>query len=310
MRAIGKIRDITSQSVKLSDEMDSSVLELTMQADLLREEISKFSLMSDYRLESGMLKVGVTPLEEPEKMKKRFMPLAEYLGGRLGVQVEIIPGQDMGATVNDLGSGHTDIAFLGPTTYVEARHKYGVEALVKSVGKGQPFTRSVIVTKDDSPITTLAELRGRSFAFGSERSTSSHLMPRAMLDELGIKLHDLREYRYLGRHDSVAKAVLSGEFDAGGIMETVARQYMSQGLRVLQFSETMANFNFSVGKKIDRAAKDSIKQCLLELSRDDPRHAPVLKAIDPECEGFIEVKDSEYDSIRRMIRQLYGIDYK
>ncbi|HLB24983.1 MAG TPA: PhnD/SsuA/transferrin family substrate-binding protein, partial [Nitrospirota bacterium] len=188
--------------------------------------------------------------------------------------------------------------------------KYGVEALVKSVGKGQPFTRSVIVTKDDSPITTLAELRGRSFAFGSERSTSSHLMPRAMLDELGIKLHDLREYRYLGRHDSVAKAVLSGEFDAGGIMETVARQYMSQGLRVLQFSETMANFNFSVGKKIDRAAKDSIKQCLLELSRDDPRHAPVLKAIDPECEGFIEVKDSEYDSIRRMIRQLYGIDYK
>ncbi|HEY3346125.1 MAG TPA: phosphate/phosphite/phosphonate ABC transporter substrate-binding protein [Nitrospirota bacterium] len=309
VRAIGKIKDITIQNVDLARQMDSAVLELSRQADMLRDEINRFVLMSDYKLESGILRIGVTPMEDPEEIKKRFKLLSSYLARILNVNVEIVPGADMAATVNDLGTGKTDIAFFGPTTYVDARHKYAVEPLVKSVGKGQPFTRSAIVVRDDSGIGAVKDLAGKTFAFGGEKSTSGHLMPRAMLMEAGINLHDLKSYSYLSRHDAVVKAVLSGEYDAGGLMELVAKQYAPQGLKVIGRSDEIANFNFSAGKKVDRVVKDKIKKALLDMKVSNPAHAMALRAIDTECEGFMEAADSEYDIIRKMVRQLYGINY-
>ncbi len=309
VRALGKIREITALSVKLAEEMDQSVSELSGQADLLREEINHFSLMSQYSLSSGKMRLGVLPLEEPENMKKRFMPLAGYLSDNLGVEVEVVPGQDMAAAVNDLGLGVTDICWLGPATYVEAKYKYGVEAIVKSIGKGNTFTRSVIVAKEGSDIKEVKDIRGRNFAFGNEKSTSSHLMPRAILGDAGIRLYDLKSYKYLGRHDAVAKAVMAGEYDAGGMMESVAREYLGKGLKIIHYSDSIANFNFSAGKKVDFAIREKLKKAFVALSITDPAHARILRAIDSECEGFTDVRDDEYDAIRKMMKRLYGIDY-
>ncbi len=306
--ALEKIRDITSQNVKLADEMDRSVMELSQQADLLREEINHFVLMSDYNLSaSGNLKVGVVPLEDQGLMRDRFTALGEYLASRLGVSVEILPGRDMSAAVNDLGAGKTDICFLSPTTYIEARHKYGVEAVVKALNNGKPFINSVIVTKDGSGINTVGDLVGRSFAFGDEKSTSSHLMPRAMLMEAGVKLQDLKSYDYLGRHDSVARAVLAGEADAGGVMESVGRG--TPGLRVIKVSEPIPNFNFAAGKNLDKWTREKIKAALVEMKLSNPDQAKALSGIGPDCDGFVEAVDSDYDGIRRMVSKLYGISY-
>jgi len=309
VRALGKIRDITFASVKLAEEMDMSVSELTSQADLLRKEINHFALMTQYNLSSGRMRLGVLPLEDPEAMTRRFTPLANYLSDKLGVEVDIVPGQDMASTVNDLGLGVTDISWLGPTTYVEARHKYGVEAIVKSIGKGNIFTRSVIVTKEGSDVKDIKDIRGRSFGFGSEKSTSSHLMPRAILSDAGIRLYDLKSYKYYGRHDAVAKAVLSGECDAGGMMESVAKQYAGSGLKIIYFSDSIANFNFSACKKVDLETREKLRKAFLGLSGSDPAHTRILQAIDTECEGFTDVTDDEYDAIRRMVKRLYGIEY-
>jgi phosphonate transport system substrate-binding protein len=166
------------------------------------------------------------------------------------------------------------------------------------------------VARADSGINAVSDLHGRSFAFGSEKSTSSHLMPRAMLLEAGIKLHDLKSYKYHDMHDAVARAVLSGDFDAGGLMETVAKEYMSEGLKIIKFSEEIANFNISATRRVDEKTREKIRQALLALDKSDPRHAAILRAVDPECERFVEVSDSEYDVIRRMARKLYGIDYR
>jgi ABC-type phosphate/phosphonate transport system substrate-binding protein len=74
-------------------------------------------------------------------------------------------------------------------------------------------------------------------------------------------------------------------------------------------SDEIANFNFSAGKKVDRVVKDKIKKALLDMKISNPAHAMALRAIDTECEGFMEAADSEYDIIRKMVRQLYGINY-
>jgi len=306
--ALDKIRDITSQNVKLADEMDKSVMELTTQADLLREEINHFVLMSDYNLNSGgVLRLGVVPLEDPSVMKERFASMGEYLGRKLGVKVEILPGSDMGAVVNDLGQGRTDVCYLSPTTYIEARHKFGVEVLVKALSNGKPFTHSMIVTREGSGINSLSDLSGKTFAFGDEKSTTSHLMPRVMLMEAGIKLQDLKGYDYLGRHDAVLKAVLAGEMDAGGIIEGVAKGV--SGIKVIKVSEPVPSFNFSASRNLDKATREKITAALLELRPSNPEQARVVKAAGPDCDGFGEAKDSDYESIRRMVNKLYGITY-
>jgi len=311
VRAVDKIKDITSQSVNLAEEMDHSVVELSKQADLLREEINHFTLIADYDLKGGgRLRMGVAPIEEPEMMRKRLTPLAEYLSSKLDLEVEVLPGRDLASAVNELGQGKTDICYLSPTTYVEARHKFGAEVLLKAISKGQPFTHSAIVVRSGGTVKSVSGLSGRTFAFGDEKSTTAHLMPRAMLAAVGMKLQDLKSYRYLGRHDEVAKAVLAGDFDAGGMLESVARDYEAKGLAIIQVSDDIPNFNFAASKNLDSRTKERIKEALMSLKPSDPEQGKVLKSINQDCDGFMEAMDSDYDVVRNMVRQLYGITYR
>ncbi len=309
VRAVDKIRDITSQSVGLAQEMDHSVVELSKQADILREEINHFVLMSDYNLSSGTLRLGLAPVEEPEVMKRRFKGLSGYLSEKLGVRVELVPGKDLASTVNDLGAGRTDICYLTPTTYIEAKHKYGADILVKCLSEGRPFTHATVVVKQDSGIERLADLAGKSFAFGDEKSTTSHLMPRAMLNDAGVKLQDLKAYSYLGRHDAVAAAVLDGRYDAGGIIETVARRYEDQGLSIISRSDDIPTFNIVSGGNLVGETRDALVKAMVGLDASNPAHASILRDMDPHYTGFVEAQDSDYNGIRKMVRQLYGIMY-
>jgi phosphonate transport system substrate-binding protein len=242
-------------------------------------------------------------------MRSKFAGLAAYLSGRLGVNVEVVPGSDLTNTVSELGAGKIDIAYLSPTTYVEARHKFGADVIVKALSGGKPFTHSAIVTRDGAGINNIKDIMGRRFAFGDEKSTTSHLMPRAMLYAAGIKLQDLKDYRYLGRHDSVADSVIGGEFDAGGLMESVARNYEQKGLKVLKLSGDIPTFNIVGGSNLDPATGLKIKEALVAMSMSNSDQAKALRDIDPLYDGFAEASDSDYDEIRRMVKQLYGITY-
>src|SRR5438067_849049 len=64
-------------------------------------------------------------------------------------------------------ANQVDIAYLGAVKYVEA-HQELVAIPIVSDGTVQSF----IFVKKDSPIKTVAELKGKSFAFGYEDSTS------------------------------------------------------------------------------------------------------------------------------------------
>ncbi|MBI5694175.1 MAG: phosphate/phosphite/phosphonate ABC transporter substrate-binding protein [Nitrospirae bacterium] len=308
--AIEKIRDITAQSVTLASEMDQSVTELTRQADVLREEINHFVLMSEYNLADKTLRMGVIPIEDASAMRRHFTPLAEYLSDRLGVKVEVVAGHDMSETVNDLGQGRTDICYMSPTTYVEARHKFGAKVLVTASAKGRPSTNSVIATREGSGVNSLADVAGRTFAFGDEKSSTSHLMPRAVLAEAGIKLQDLKSYKYMHRQDEVVRAVLEGDADAGGMAVSIARQHQEEGLRVVHVSGDIPNFNVVAGKNLDKATREQLREALAAMKVTDPAAAKALRAIDPEYDGFVKSSDSDYEGVRKMMKQIYGIEYK
>jgi phosphonate transport system substrate-binding protein len=218
--------------------------------------------------------------------------------------VELSVAVDFVQTLQDLDEGVTDLAYLTPTTYIEAQKKFGAELLVKALRNGVPYTRSAIVARTGGGIARLEDIRGKRFAFGDRMSTSSYLLPRAMLAEAGIGLDALKEHVFLGHHDDVAKAVIAGEYDAGGLREPTARAYQDQGLEVIKTSIDIPEFNISASKRLDQRTSGLIKKALIALDLKDKSHARLLTAVDKEYTGFVAAADKDYDGIRKIMEQM------
>jgi phosphonate transport system substrate-binding protein len=162
----------------------------------------------------------------------------------------------------------------------------------------------VIVTRKESGIGSLDEIRGRSFAFGDGNSTSSHIVPRAMLQERGISLDALSMYDYLGHHDDVARAVLSGEYDAGAVMESVALQNREQGLVVLATSPPVPEFNLCASPVLPEREREILSRGLTDLRADEGEGKSILSSIYEDYSGFTDAADSDYGEIREMMEKI------
>lgn len=300
-----RIQDLPRQNIKRVDGMATALKTLGEQAALLNQEIITMTVRRGHRDSSdGTLKMGVIPLDAPGEMYRRFTPLAEYLTRVIGRRVELSVAVDFTQTLKDLEDGATDLAFLTPTTYIEARKKFGAELLVKAVRNSVPYTYATVVAMKGRGIMRLEDVRGKRFAFGDRLSTSSYLIPRAMLAEAGIGLDDLKEYGFLGHHDDVAKAVIAGEYDAGGLREPTARAFESQGLLVLKTSIEIPEFNICASKKMDNRTAVAIKNALIALDRKDKSQAGLLVTIDSGYTGFVAALDSDYDGIRKVMESI------
>lgn len=305
LNSLEKIKSLPEENRKRALSMNRSLRGLLNDAELLTTELNRFKVVGDVGAEKpDILKMGVMPLESPADMYKRFSLLESYLAKRLNKKVELKVAVDFEETVKNIGDGTTDICYMTPSTYIEAKDKYGAEVIVMALRKGKPFHHTVIVAKEGGKINSMEDIKGHSFAFGDKRSTSSCIVPMAMLKEAAIDLKDLSFYEHFGHHDDVVKAVINGEFDAGGIMESTAEKFKSQGIKFIKYSFEIPEFNICVSKKISEEEKIRIKQALLELKDDDSKGREILRAISNEYTGFIEAQDSDYDVIRGIMQKL------
>src|SRR3546814_4859490 len=142
-------------------------------------------------LRIGMVpNAGATQVAVSEKA-----PLQRYLAEKIGTPVSLIIPTNYNATVEALGNGSLDVAYLGGLTYVKAHARYGVTPLVQR-DIDQRF-HSLFITRKQSTIRTLADLRGKRFCFGDINSTSGHLFPYFAMQQAGIAAsHDLKSFRY------------------------------------------------------------------------------------------------------------------
>ncbi len=283
--------------------INSSLRNLQKDAELLITELGSFKV-EEIKEKKDAVKFGVMPLESPSEMYRRFLPMAEYLSRRLNKKIELHIAVDFFETVKNIGEGVIDIGYMTPSTYIEAKEKYDVEVIAKAANKGKPYHRSIIIAKEGGKINGVEDLKGCSFAFGDSHSTSSYIMPRAVLQEAGIGLKDLGFYAFLGHHDDVAKAVLNGEFDAGGVMESTAEKFKNLGLKFIKSSPEIPEFNICVNKDLPMEEKALIKQALLELDIVIAEHRRILQSINDNYTGFVESSDSDYDGIRDVIQKL------
>jgi len=253
------------------------------------------------------LRVTAIPDESPTELARKFAPLGRYLQARLGVPVEWTPVTDYAAAVEALVNGKVDLAWFGGFTFVQANVRSGgqVVPLVQRT-EDQNF-RSVFITAASSGINTLADLKGHTFSFGSQSSTSGHLMPRSFLLQAGIDPeHDLRRISFSGAHDATIAAVAGGKVDAGALNVSVWDKFVAEHkvdpaqVKVFYTTPAFYDYNWSVSTKMPAARREQLRQAFLDLTPDDPIGKEILGL--QRASRFIPTRPENYQGIEAAAR--------
>jgi phosphonate transport system substrate-binding protein len=256
------------------------------------------------------LRVGFVPSQDAQQVIRNAQPIVELLQQQLGVEVQPFVATDYTGVIEALRANKLDIAFLTAASYVLAKDETNVKVILKTLRRGSLYYYAAIITRTDSGIHQLEDLRGRTFAFGDPLSTSASIFPLKMLHEHGIDpARDFKRVFYSGGHDATVLAVLNGKVDAGATFadspdgkDTAWMRYLKnpedvKKIRTIAVSEPIPTDNLVVNPSLDESIARKIEQLFLNLSQD-PKGKQMLQDV-YQIDGFVRASDEDYDSVRR-----------
>ncbi|HEX8404446.1 MAG TPA: putative selenate ABC transporter substrate-binding protein [Duganella sp.] len=248
-----------------------------------------------------VLRVSAIPDEAPTELQRKFKPLGEYLEKKTGMKVEFTPVTDYAASVEALINKKVDMVWFGGFTFVQAkdRSKNQVTPLVQRA-EDEKF-RSVFITTNKD-INKLEDLKGRTLSFGSESSTSGHLMPRSFL--LAAKIDpdaDLKRIAFSGAHDATVAAVAGGKVDAGALNISVWEKLVAEKkvdpavVRVFYTTPGYYDYNWSVRTDMSADLKKKLTDAFLALDPKNPQDKVIMDL--QRASKFIPTKAENYTAI-------------
>ncbi|MBD2680416.1 MULTISPECIES: phosphate/phosphite/phosphonate ABC transporter substrate-binding protein [Nostoc] len=293
----------------------------------------------NYKQNLYNLKIGVVPTEKPIEQERMIKALKEYLEQSVGGGVEIEPqsktigrqtkqnteeiqnrqntiaislnfqiGKSYQQITDLLVQDKLDMAYLGPLSYLEAVDRGAkIEPLVAAIDKhtGEPWYRACIIVKQDSPINTLKDLKGKRIAFVDKLSTSGYLMPLATFKKLGINYkRDFAQVIYTGSHSKSLTALEDGIVDAAAtnissyFKQQKTGKITPENSRVLWQSAPILNFPIVVSKKLPPELIQRLKEALIS----SPEGLEDILGI--ESSGYTLVTPSDYASIEQLRKEL------
>lgn len=249
-----------------------------------------------------VLHVSAIPDEAPTELQRKFKPLGEYLKAKTGMDVEFTPVTDYAAVVEGLATKKIDLAWLGGFTFVQAKlRSEGQVVPIVQRAEDEKFTSRFIVPSD-SPIKTIADLKGHTFAFGAPSSTSGSLMPRYFLQQQGlVPERDFKTVAFSGAHDATVAFVASGRAEAGVLNASVmdklveAHNPNAAKVRVLATTPPFFDYNWTVRPGMDPALVKKLTEAFLALDASKPADKEILDL--QRATRFIPTKASNYDGI-------------
>ena len=253
------------------------------------------------------LKVSAIPDESPTELQRKFAPLGKYLEAHIGMPVEFIPVTDYAATVEGLAARKLDMVWYGGFTFVQARIRTNGTALPLVQRAEDEKFQSVFITQPNSGINTLADLKGKTFTFGSQSSTSGHLMPRWFLLQNGIDPDkDFRRVAFSGAHDATALQVAGGKVDAGAMNISVWHKMLEEKkldpsqVRAFYTTPPYYDYNWTVRGDLDPALVQKLKDAFLTLDPTQPAHKEILDL--QRASKFIPTTPENYQGIEQAAR--------
>ncbi|WP_026735301.1 putative selenate ABC transporter substrate-binding protein [Fischerella sp. PCC 9605] len=264
------------------------------------------------------LVTGAIPDQDPEKLQRQYTKLAAYLQKELGVPVEYKPVTDYTAAVTAFKVGDLDLVWFGGLTGVQARLQVpGAEAIAQR-DVDEKFHSVFIANKKTGlkplkNITDLQQLKGRTFTFGSESSTSGRLMPQHFLEQAGVKLTDFKgQPGFSGDHDKTIKLVEAGTYEVGALNEKVwskrvdSKEVDLNKVEVIWRTPAYYDYHWVINPQVKQRYGDDfvnkVQTALFKLDPKVPEQKEILDLL--QAEKFIPTKNENYKQIEEIGREI------
>jgi phosphonate transport system substrate-binding protein len=266
----------------------------------------------------SVLRVGFAPFENQETVMRKAAPIVAGLARDLGMRVTPFVAGDYPGVVEAMRSGKLDVAFLSPAALVQAERVAGVRPVLKSIYKNRSCYYSAIITRVESPIHTLSDLKGKTFAFVDPDSTSGDIYPKVMLIKAGINPNkDFSRVIYAGGHDAAILAVLNHRVDAAATFSNDTQGNdvpwkpilgnRANQIRVIAYSSPIPNGAIAVSRNLDPALVSRIKTSFLHLGKTSTGRQELARMY--LVDRFELVNTNDYAPVREAFR-LVGFTLK
>ena len=251
------------------------------------------------------LRVALLPDENAATLIQNAQPLKRYLETTLKKDIELVVTTDYSSMIEAMRFGRIEIAYFGGFSYLLAKSRAPeIEAFAVGIERGAPTYHSLLIAQANGPVKSLADIRGKPFAFGDQASTSSHLAPRAhLLKKAGLTGDVDYKVVHLGTHDAVARTVQAGQVPAGALSKAIYDNLVARGTIdpakpvTLDLSDPIPNYPIVMQGNLSPALKKQIREAFLNMTDRE-----VLKAF--RVEGFVATDDRAYDVLRETARIL------
>ena len=241
--------------------------------------------------------------------RAEYEPLAAHLAEAIGHRIEVrVPGSYT-EVVDLLVAGKLDMALLTPLTYVEAHRRVpNLRLLVSLLGEGSPKYRGYIVTKLGGKVHSVADLKGKRFAFVDRGSASGYLFPAAHLLDAGIDPEkDFAKVVFVGDHPTVVHDVVAGKVDGGAISSTTFNHLRSESLgsklEIIAKTDWIPLDAFVAQGSLPESVATKLQAALIALNMRTPEGRAVLRGV-TTTNGFVPGDDSLYDPVRRVAERV------
>ena len=254
----------------------------------------------------GVLTIGFIPAEDSRAMVRQSQSILDIVAKHTGMKVDTFVGSDYNATIEALRAGHIDVALLGPFSYVLATtvaqvEAFGVTVTARSM---QPSYQAIIIAAKDSPINSIADLKGHTFAFVDPGSTSGFMVPSAAFIKAGITPEkDFKQVMYSGGHDATIVAVGSGKVEAGAVADRIYERGCAKGLadcnklKVIWTSPAIPNDPLLYRKALSEDMKKKIREAFYSVKNLAFGEMGTVARFDPAT-------DKDYDPLREIASAL------
>lgn len=251
------------------------------------------------------LRIGIGARISPKESFHYYDAMLAYMGKQLGRKVEMVQYTTYAEVDAALERLDLDFAFICSGPYVRDHAKFGAELLVAPQVGGAPFYYSYMLVPAKSPAKTLADLRGKRFAFTDPNSNTGRLVPTyTIARETGQSPEAFfGSVKFSWSHDASIDQVNAGLVDGASvdslIYDYIAKRYPARvaNVRILSKSIPFGIPPFVSTRASDPRVKKRLREILLAM-HEDPEGKKILGGI--MIERFILPKDSDYDAVRDM----------
>jgi phosphonate transport system substrate-binding protein len=255
--------------------------------------------------------MGFVPSQTSSVVQVSADKLGQYLSDKTGYKITPRVLTSYAAVTEGMTSKNVDIGWVGPLDYIVAHQINGAEAVTKSVRRGLPSYKAFIIVKADSKINSVADLKGKKFAFGDSLSTSSNLWPRYLMKKNGLNPDTDVTGVSIANQTQIAVSVCQGTVDAGAIYDDARTNKgadtscpgITTKTRVLATTDPpIPGDPQMIRHSLNSAQKQKLKDAMIALG-SDPTMTDTLKSL-YTIDSLVAAQDSDYDPIREIVKQV------